>query len=250
MALLGEAIERVCADEGLCRVNYEILVNTDTFLHAHVFPRYTWEPADRITMPVFRYPDENWRLPAYQYDDARHGALRLRIRETLELLTRAERGHDHHCEDATIGRIVMEPFSFLSGNLRGWSSPTQDGEHAWVYRAPHYAALLRDHAPHLIGFQEFHPSNGDDVAPALPFHAWELGCECDTEQYTPIYWDTRRFGLIRTDSCWLNRWRTVKAVDWGANHERAVTWVELMDRQADRIVLVVNTHLDHISEPA
>ena len=86
MALLGEAIERACADQGLRRVNYEILGNTDAFLHAHLFPRYAWEPADRIGMPVFLYPRENWTLSEHQYDDARHGALRLLITEELEAL--------------------------------------------------------------------------------------------------------------------------------------------------------------------
>ena len=86
MALLGEAIERACAGEGLRRVNYEILGNTDAFLHAHVFPRYRGEPADRVGMPVFLYPKENWTRPEHQYDDARHGTLRLRITEALEAL--------------------------------------------------------------------------------------------------------------------------------------------------------------------
>jgi diadenosine tetraphosphate (Ap4A) HIT family hydrolase len=40
MSLLGEAVELACSQKGLLRVNYEILGNTDTFLHAHVFPRY------------------------------------------------------------------------------------------------------------------------------------------------------------------------------------------------------------------
>lgn len=86
MALLGEAIEHACAGDGLRRVNYEILGNTDAFLHAHVFPRYVWEPADRVGMPVFLYPKDNWTLPEHQYDDVRHGALRLRIAEALAVL--------------------------------------------------------------------------------------------------------------------------------------------------------------------
>lgn len=86
LSLLGEATERACADAGLRRVNHEILGNTDAFLHAHVFPRYSWEPGDRIGMPVFLYPKENWTLPEHQYDDARHGALRLRIPEALDAL--------------------------------------------------------------------------------------------------------------------------------------------------------------------
>lgn len=144
----------------------------------------------------------------------------------------------------------MEPFSFLSGNLRGWSSPDQDGEHAWHYRAPLYASLLEERSPHLIGFQEFHDSNRDDLEPALPFHACALGRQCGTGEYVPVFWDARRFRSVRAESFWLNKWRDIKAVGWDAQHERAVTCVELEDLTTGGNLLVVNTHLDHAGEMA
>ena len=63
MADLGEAVERACreADPAFRRVNLEILGNADAFLHAHVWPRYEWEPADLGHRPVWLYPMENWR---------------------------------------------------------------------------------------------------------------------------------------------------------------------------------------------
>lgn len=39
MSLIGDAILTVCNPR---RINYEILGNTDVFLHAHIFPRYEW----------------------------------------------------------------------------------------------------------------------------------------------------------------------------------------------------------------
>lgn len=86
MSLVGEAIEQVCALDGLRRMNYEILGNTDEYLHAHLFPRYGWEPKERIGQPVFLYPRESWTSPDYHYDDARHGSLRSAIRDALERL--------------------------------------------------------------------------------------------------------------------------------------------------------------------
>ncbi|MDK1476892.1 diadenosine tetraphosphate hydrolase [Streptomyces sp. 549] len=67
MDRLGEAVERACAgaDPAFARVNLEILGNTDGFLHAHVWPRYAWEPADLRRMPVWLYPRDRWT-------DARH----------------------------------------------------------------------------------------------------------------------------------------------------------------------------------
>ncbi|CAN5331833.1 DeoR family transcriptional regulator [soil metagenome] len=87
MSLIGEAIERVCAEDGLVRVNYEILGNTDAFLHAHIFPRYSWEDPERLRKPPFLYPPDRWTDPAYQYSDAAHGSLRERIRLALTEIT-------------------------------------------------------------------------------------------------------------------------------------------------------------------
>jgi diadenosine tetraphosphate (Ap4A) HIT family hydrolase len=43
MALLGESVENACAaaDPGFRRLNFDILGNTDEFLHAHAWPRYS-----------------------------------------------------------------------------------------------------------------------------------------------------------------------------------------------------------------
>ena len=77
MDLLGEAVERVCArrDPAFRRVNLEILGNTDPYLHAHVRPRYDWEPEHLVGRPAWLYPAGHWSDPATalgpQHDDLR-----------------------------------------------------------------------------------------------------------------------------------------------------------------------------------
>jgi diadenosine tetraphosphate (Ap4A) HIT family hydrolase len=83
MALLGEAIERACRPDGLRRLNYEILGNTDAYLHAHLFPRYQWEPDDLVGGPVWLYPRDRWTEARFLYNDEAHGALRNRMGEVL-----------------------------------------------------------------------------------------------------------------------------------------------------------------------
>ncbi|KEK23182.1 HIT family protein [Bacillus gaemokensis] len=80
MSLIGDAIEKSCNPR---RVNYSILGNTDPFLHAHIFPRYEWEPEERKPYPVWRYPNEKWFDVQYQYNDKEHGLLRQKITENL-----------------------------------------------------------------------------------------------------------------------------------------------------------------------
>ncbi len=54
MAVLGRAVAAVCArrDPQFRRINLEIQGNTDAFLHAHVTPRYAWEPAEIVGWPA------------------------------------------------------------------------------------------------------------------------------------------------------------------------------------------------------
>ena len=87
LEVLGEAVERVCAqrDPAFRRVNLEILGNADAFLHAHVWPRYDWEPAALVRRPVWLYPEENWSDPATALS-ASHEGLRADLTVALEEL--------------------------------------------------------------------------------------------------------------------------------------------------------------------
>jgi len=66
MTIIGDAITAVLNP---LRINYDILGNSDNYLHAHIFPRYEWE-AERLRKgPVFWYPLENWSNPDYDYSN-------------------------------------------------------------------------------------------------------------------------------------------------------------------------------------
>ncbi|MET7323553.1 diadenosine tetraphosphate hydrolase [Streptomyces sp. NPDC005549] len=85
MDRLGEAVERACRrlDPAFRRVNLEILGNTDPFLHAHVWPRYEWEPAEVVGLPVWLYPRERWSDGEFGLGP-RHDALREAIGGELD----------------------------------------------------------------------------------------------------------------------------------------------------------------------
>ncbi|PSR23283.1 MAG: hypothetical protein C7B47_15925 [Sulfobacillus thermosulfidooxidans] len=85
MALLGQAVQDVCCPR---RINYAIYGNTEEFLHAHVFPRYEWEPEERRKRPVWQYPIEMWRMQTTRYVDALHREMRERISQRLRELMR------------------------------------------------------------------------------------------------------------------------------------------------------------------
>lgn len=87
MDRLGEAVERACAqlDPDFRRVNLEILGNTDPFLHAHVWPRFEWEPAELVSKPVWLYPRERWSDERFSLGP-QHDVLRDAIGSELDRL--------------------------------------------------------------------------------------------------------------------------------------------------------------------
>lgn len=80
MTILGDAVITVCDP---LRVNYDILGNTDHFLHAHVFPRYDTEPGDLLQKPVWLYSPNHWTDERYAYNATKHGALKQKLMRIL-----------------------------------------------------------------------------------------------------------------------------------------------------------------------
>lgn len=73
MSLIGDAIIHVCHP---LRVNYDILGNTDAYLHAHIFPRYEWEHEKRRKKPVWLYDSSNWVEEEKLFTIEKHGKLK------------------------------------------------------------------------------------------------------------------------------------------------------------------------------
>jgi diadenosine tetraphosphate (Ap4A) HIT family hydrolase len=82
--LLAQAVETACAafDPGFRRTNIDILGNADPFVHAHVFPRYEWEPVELVWRPVWLYPLSSWTDPSHQLS-SQHDPLRAAITSEL-----------------------------------------------------------------------------------------------------------------------------------------------------------------------
>ena len=84
MDTLGQAVETACrkTQAGFRRMNYEILGNTDAYLHAHLFARYEWESPAYVGRPVWLYDPEEF----YGTESAlAHGDPELRERIVAEL---------------------------------------------------------------------------------------------------------------------------------------------------------------------
>lgn len=93
MALLGRAVAGVCArrDPAFRRMNLEIQGNTDAFLHAHVTPRYRWEPDDLRGWPAALHHREERVDTARHRLGSQHDGLRAELSAAIdrEVATRA-----------------------------------------------------------------------------------------------------------------------------------------------------------------
>ena len=85
MAFVGDAITEVCTP---LRINYEILGNTDAYLHAHIIPRYDWEEDSLLKMPVWLYPQEYRTSPEFEFSETKHAELKRRLTEKLKELVK------------------------------------------------------------------------------------------------------------------------------------------------------------------
>jgi diadenosine tetraphosphate (Ap4A) HIT family hydrolase len=94
--LIATAVEAVCAarDPRYRRTNVEILGNTDHFLHAHIWPRYDWEPGEIVGNPVWAYPGGRWHDPATALGRQHEELRTARAAEVTRLRASAEYGYD------------------------------------------------------------------------------------------------------------------------------------------------------------
>jgi diadenosine tetraphosphate (Ap4A) HIT family hydrolase len=86
MTLLGTAVQAACGANRLRRVNYEILGNAMPALHAHVIPRYEWEPDYNRARQALSYGENVWFAAEHTYTDVKHRELREAITEHLTQL--------------------------------------------------------------------------------------------------------------------------------------------------------------------
>ena len=92
---------------------------------------------------------------------------------------------------------AQAPVRALSFNIRYGTAA--DGDHAWPNRRGHVVTLIRDHAPHLIGFQEALRFQLDELEQRLHRYQ-EIGVGRDdgktAGEYAAIWVDTLRFGVV------------------------------------------------------
>ncbi len=139
----------------------------------------------------------------------------------------------------------------MTFNIRG--ALYEDGLNHWRERASLNLRTLAQHVPDLLGLQEPHLENINAYRQNLAGYGFELGTpynDHDPYQYTAIGWNAQHLRLLESGGFWLSETPEVHSRSWETRCIRSATWARFEWLPTGLIFLHLNTHLDHVSEPA
>src|SRR3712207_5950014 len=140
----------------------------------------------------------------------------------------------------------------MSFNVRG-SSRDRGEANAWEYRAGLNVETLERGAPALVGLQESQRGNLETYRERLPRYAHILGPRSGNRapyDFNAILFDTERLELADSGGFWLSETPERYSASWGTRVVRSANWARLRFSGTGRSFLLLNTHLDHVSQLA
>lgn len=139
----------------------------------------------------------------------------------------------------------------MTCNIR--TSSANDGDDHWTRRNDFCLQVIRDQQADLIGFQETQADQYADLRAGLPGYSWHAMAD-EPHSLHPVdalCYRTDRFELVSAGGYWLSETPHVAgSSSWDSACVRLANWVRLQDRESDSELRFVNTHLDHVSQPA
>ena len=126
-----------------------------------------------------------------------------------------------------------------------------DEANAWKVRSQNCLQVVEEHSPDILCLQEGQAAHWQDFSTRLARYMGERGATYNNNEpfaYTSILWRKDRFELKQAGHFWLSETPEEHSGAWGTDCVRSASWVRLSADMAE--VVVLNTHLDHVSEEA
>lgn len=154
-------------------------------------------------------------------------------------------------------------YRIMTCNIRitGLEEDAPYPERVWENRRDYCVKTIKKQDPDMFCLQEviydsyswFVDKFGKEY-----YHFGFIGPEMDswTEGYhfigkNVIFFKKSRFELVSSGCYWLSETPTIAgSMSWGTNRARHCNWVRLRDRKTGREFRLLDTHLDHKSDPA
>lgn len=140
----------------------------------------------------------------------------------------------------------------MTFNIR-YPSP-DDGINYWDNRRPLVASTIRFHEADLIGVQEAHRRQLDELVSDMPEYDWFGVCRVDGTlrpdpdgEFSAILFRKARFERTDGGTFWLSETPEVAgSKSWDTAFPRIVTWAKFHDRETGESFFYFNTHFDHV----
>lgn len=144
----------------------------------------------------------------------------------------------------------------MSFNIR--YANQNDGIHNWENRRPLVTSLIRYHEADIVGVQEAHRRQLDDIVADLPAYNWVGVCRTDGTQspvpdneFSAILFRKDRFQISDKHTFWLSPTPMASgSKGWDAALPRIVTYARIHDQKTGKEFFLFNTHFDHMGKAA
>ena len=128
-----------------------------------------------------------------------------------------------------------------------------DGRNNWELRYQPVAEFVNKSKADIVGMQEVQQRQLTDLCSMMGDYSYVGVARDDGKQkgeYNPIFYRKERFNLLRSGTFWLSPTPAEPSYGWGAACRRIATWAILQEKTTMKSIIVLNTHLDHVSEEA
>lgn len=145
-----------------------------------------------------------------------------------------------------------EPIDVMSFNVR-YDNPG-DSLNNWRFRKDRVANAIRFYDAEIVGTQEVLHGQLLDLQQRLPeYGVVGVGREDGKEkgEYSALWYKKDRFEVMDSGNFWLSETPEVAgSKGWDGACERIAAWARLKDKTTGKVILALNTHLDHVGEVA
>ncbi|NML06610.1 endonuclease/exonuclease/phosphatase family protein [Sphingomonas sp. G-3-2-10] len=150
---------------------------------------------------------------------------------------------------APIGVHAQTSLKVMTFNVR--LPLASDGANSWDNRREFAAQVIARAAPDVIGTQELHKVQGDDLVARLPQYAWfgidRRGGHAD--EHMGVFYRRDRLKILDSGNFWLSDTPEVPgSISWGHPYPRMVTWAQFETIRGRRRFYLFNTHLPYRAE--
>lgn len=145
--------------------------------------------------------------------------------------------------------VMAEPLTVRVMSINVRYDNKWDGDNGWVNRRDRVARAISFYDADIVGAQEVLANQLADLRERLPqYDMIGLGREDGVAkgEFEPLMFRRDRFELVDSGHFWLSATPEIKgSLGWDGACVRMASWARLRDRRTGRLLVAMNTHLDH-----